>query len=171
MNGDFTSGGAGVGNTGSRGWVLLMSRWSMGVAPCSTDSIVGDWPRAGVTPPISSMRLIAIMARPAPARDPRRQDCSPYADCRIMEFLLGFILRSTSSPCWNSRHPQDQQYDGTRGAQAVRHSSASRSLSENNSIRWIDHDVLRSLRLIPGASALLIDRVSVVDRDAPVRHG
>src|SRR6266581_4917605 len=31
-------------------------------------------------------------------RDIGRQDRSPYADCRIMGFLLGFIFRPTSLP-------------------------------------------------------------------------
>ena len=38
------------------------------------------------------------------------------------------------------------------------------------SIRRIDHDVLRSLGLIPGASALLIDHATVVHRHAAWRH-
>ena len=38
------------------------------------------------------------------------------------------------------------------------------------SIRRIDHDVLRSLGLIPGASALLIDHATIVHRYAAWRH-
>src|SRR5262245_20160255 len=38
------------------------------------------------------------------------------------------------------------------------------------SIRWIDDDVLRALRLIPGAAALLIDHPAIVDRHATWRH-
>ena len=39
------------------------------------------------------------------------------------------------------------------------------------SIRRIDDDVLRSLRLIPGAAALLVDHAAVVHRHAIGRHG
>lgn len=44
-------------------------------------------------------------------------------------------------------------------------------LSANSSIGRIYHHVLRSLRLVPLAAALLIHHASVVDRDAVRRHG
>ena len=45
------------------------------------------------------------------------------------------------------------------------------ALIGQRSIRWIDHDVLRSLRGIPRATALLVDHAAVVHRHAACGHG
>jgi hypothetical protein len=39
------------------------------------------------------------------------------------------------------------------------------------SVRWVDHHVLGTLRLVPGAAALLVDIATVVDRHAAGRNG
>src|SRR3982751_5109775 len=41
----------------------------------------------------------------------------------------------------------------------------------DGSVRRIDDDVLRPLRLVPGGAALLVDHTAVVHRHATGRHG
>ena len=67
-----------------------------------------------------------------------------------------------SLPLCQRRQPLEQQF--------LRR-NPQRGRFGHTSIRRIDHDVLRSLGLIPGAAALLIDHAAVIDRNAPCRHG
>lgn len=75
--------------------------------------------------------------------------------CRIRRWSFGGF--------WNLPRTADHQM--VFGKQE-RRTADSAVLFGQSSIRWIDHHVLRTLGLIPGAAALLIDQAAVVDRDA-----